>query len=340
MTVIPEAWQNHATMDEKLRDYYQYFSSIMEPWDGPALVTFCDGKSLGAILDRNGLRPCRYYITNDDLLILGSEVGTLDVKPENIRVRGRVSPGKVFLVDFGSKRIVTDEELKKQVVNEFPYSDWLRENKVVLPRNEFSTEEAFAAGNDSRPIRIMSDARLKMFGYTVEHIEILLKPLCVHGVEPLGSMGNDSALAVMSSQPRLLYSYFKQLFAQVTNPAIDSIRESIVMSLTSFIGPQENMLTIQPKHCHRLFLEHPFLTIPQCDDLKNIHEWYPAWKSKVIDITFSVSDSTLHEGILAVCDACEKAVNEGFQFLILSDKGISPERAPIGYATVLPNTTI
>ena len=324
--VMPEAWENHNYMKEDTKNYYKYCASIMEPWDGPALVTFCNGKSLGAMLDRNGLRPCRFYITTEDKLILGSEVGTLPLNPNEIKFKGRLEPGNLFYVDFENKKIINDYELKKQISTEHPYGEWLSNHVVELPKS--SDEEEQISPRIKK--NMMEDPRLKIFGYSVEHIEILLKPLCLDGVEPLGSMGNDSALAVMDSQPRLLYSYFKQLFAQVTNPAIDSIRESIVMSLNSFIGPQGNILKFQAEHCHRLYLEHPFLTIGDCKKIKHINEWHSSWKSIVLNMTFDIN-KTLREGVFELCQEAEKiARSNEYQFIILSDKNSSISHSPMG----------
>ncbi|MEM5948973.1 glutamate synthase central domain-containing protein, partial [Spirochaetia bacterium 38H-sp] len=221
MMMIPEAWQKYK-MDSEKKDFYKYMSCLMEPWDGPASIAFTDGHVIGAVLDRNGLRPSRYYVTDDDIVIMASEVGVLPVEPEKVVKKGRLQPGKMFFVDFVQGRIIDDEEIKKSVATQRPYSEWLREQVIELDELETDKEP-----HGFYPETL--EERLKMFGYTREHLDVILAPMVIDAKEPLGSMGNDSPLAVLSNRPRLMYEYFKQLFAQVTNPAVDSIRESVVM---------------------------------------------------------------------------------------------------------------
>ncbi len=239
MMMIPEAWQNHPTMPLKKRDYYEFQSCLMEPWDGPASILFTDGKVIGAVLDRNGLRPSRYIVTVDDRVILSSEVGVLDLDPSQILVRGRLQPGRMFLVDFQKGRIVEDEEIKEEICGKQPYGKWLKAHRITQEELPVTGEP-----HGFYPQTILE--RLRLFGYTFEHVRLILKPMADTGKEPLGSMGNDTPLACLSDKPRLIYDYFKQLFAQVTNPPIDSIREEVVMSLVSYIGPEKNLLEKPP----------------------------------------------------------------------------------------------
>ena len=234
MMMIPEAWQSDANMAQFKKDFYEYHSAIMEPWDGPASIVFTDGKYIGAVLDRNGLRPSRYYVTHDDKCIMASEVGVLHVEPENVKLKGRLQPGKMFLLDFEQGRLIPDEELKQTIASARPYGDWLADQKIELA--DLSQESA-AHSLDSGNIL----PRMKAFGYTTETMQFMLLPLVTEARDPLGSMGNDSALACLSDKPRMIYDYFKQLFAQVTNPPIDSIREEVVMSLKCFIGTRRQL---------------------------------------------------------------------------------------------------
>jgi glutamate synthase (NADPH/NADH) large chain len=229
MMMIPEAWQNHETMPEDKRAFYEYHSCLMEPWDGPASIVFTDGKYIGAVLDRNGLRPSRYYLTHDDRVIMASEVGVLRIDPNNIKAKGRLQPGRMFLVDFEQGRLIPDEELKHDFANRRPYGDWLSHQRIDLTDLETSSEP-----HGFEPKTLLE--RLQAFGYTVETMQFMLLPLVRELRDPVGSMGNDSCLACLSDKPRMLYDYFKQLFAQVTNPAIDSIREEVIMSLECYIG--------------------------------------------------------------------------------------------------------
>ncbi|MEX2132134.1 MAG: glutamate synthase central domain-containing protein, partial [Pseudohongiellaceae bacterium] len=235
MMMIPEAWQSDNNMAQLKKDFYEYHSAIMEPWDGPASIVFSDGKYIGAVLDRNGLRPSRYYLTHDDKCIMASEVGVLQVDPENVKLKGRLQPGKMFLLDFEQGRLIPDEELKQSIAGKRPYGEWLARQKVNL--GDLSLDSA-AHSLDASDIT----ERMQAFGYTTETMQFMLLPMVTEARDPLGSMGNDSALACLSDKPRMIYDYFKQLFAQVTNPAIDSIREEVVMSLECFIGPEGNLL--------------------------------------------------------------------------------------------------
>jgi glutamate synthase (NADPH/NADH) large chain len=321
MMMVPEAWQKHKHMPDIGSAVYEYMSTIMEPWDGPASISFTDGHVIGALLDRNGLRPSRYYVTHDDMVIMASEVGVLDVPPERVRYKGRLKPGRMFLVNFEEGRIVDDVELKNEIAGRYPYREWLNEQRITL---EDLDDPSHVPDLDESTI---SD-RMRMFGYTVEHVNMLLKPMAEDSKEPLGSMGNDAPLAVLSERPRLIYDYFKQLFAQVTNPPIDSIREDIIMSLASYVGPEQNLLEHSPEHCHRLQIQHPVLKNAELAKLKEMD--HRGWLSKVIDITYDRSEG---EGALQACldrvaREAETAIDDGYSLVILSDRAAGPERVP------------
>jgi glutamate synthase (NADPH/NADH) large chain len=267
--MIPEAWQKKKTLSEARKSFYEYQSTIMEPWDGPASVVFTNGDAIGAVLDRNGLRPSRYYITTDQRVIMASEVGVLPLDNKQIAKKGRLEPGKIFLIDFKQGKLLSDNEVKKPLINAHPYRHWLDENRVKL--KDIST--------DRSPRRYSQElliSKLCSFGYTSETLEFMLKPM-VHDLrDPLGSMGNDSPLAALSDKPRMLSDYFKQLFAQVSNPSIDSIREKIIMSLECYIGPEQNLLSVTEKHAKRLFVENPIITFQDIDAIKNMDLlWFP-----------------------------------------------------------------
>src|SRR5580704_17388615 len=253
MMMIPEAWQEHPTMPEDKRAFYEYHSALQEPWDGPASISFTDGHYIGAVLDRNGLRPSRYYITKDDKVVMASEVGVLAIEPNDVLIKGRLQPGRMFLVDFTKGRIIDDGELKHDVAGRRPYREWLRKQRILLK----DLPEAPVPPHYT-PHALLT--RMQAFGYTIETMHFMLIPLLHEKKDPIGSMGNDAALECLSDQPRMLYDYFKQLFAQVTNPAIDSIREEIIMSLECYIGPEGNLLETTERQCHRLLVPHPILT--------------------------------------------------------------------------------
>jgi glutamate synthase (NADPH/NADH) large chain len=322
MMMIPEAWQNHLAMDASKKSFYKFHSAIMEPWDGPASISFTDGKVIGAVLDRNGLRPSRFYVTKDDVVIMASEVGVMDIPEADIRQKGRLQPGKMFLVDFEQGRIIDDAELKAQIAGQRPYGDWVKRQEVNLADLK-TDKEPHGFSPDT------VEARLKAFGYTEETLEVILKPMAVNGQEPLGSMGNDAPLAVLSDKPRVMYDYFKQLFAQVTNPPIDSIREEIVMSLESYIGPERNLLETTEQHAHRLYLPNPLLTNEQLSVLKHIEA--KGWKTKVIDITYAKSegDTGLVKALDRIAAEAEQSLADGFSLLILSDRAVSQDRVPV-----------
>jgi len=321
MMLIPEAWENDEFMSPEHRAFYQFHASLMEPWDGPAGVLFTDGRWAGAVLDRNGLRPCRYWLTKDDRVVLSSEVGVLDVPPAMVREKGRLQPGRMFLIDFAEGRMIRNEEIKSRVASARPYAEWVAEHRIELsdlPAHE--PAEVDRSGHLDR---------LRVFGYTAEHLRFLLQPMVDEGKDPLGSMGNDAALAVLSERPRLLYDYFKQLFAQVTNPPIDSTREAAVMSLQIPLGPEGNLLETTPEQAERLWLSQPILSEAEMASL--VHLDYRNWQSAVLDITYlrESGPEGLQAAIELVCQQASRWIAEGARILILSDRGAGRERIPM-----------
>jgi glutamate synthase (NADPH/NADH) large chain len=322
MMMIPEAWQNHPTMPEEKRAFYEYHSALQEPWDGPASISFTDGRYIGAVLDRNGLRPSRYYITKDDKVVMASEVGVLDINPSDVKFKGRLQPGRMFLVDFEKGRIVDDDELKVEVARRRPYGEWLRRQRIVL-------DDLPAAPLPRRyePPDLL--ARMQAFGYTTETMGFMLIPLLHEKKDPIGSMGNDAALECLSDQPRMLYDYFKQLFAQVTNPAIDSIREDIIMSLECYVGPEGNLLETTEQQCHRLLVPHPILTNVELAALGHLDRG--GWKTRTIDITYPRSEGTagLEPALDRICAEASQAIADGDSLIVLSDRACSKDRVPV-----------
>ncbi len=323
MMMIPEPWSNHETMDDARKAFYQYHSCLMEPWDGPAAICFTDGRQMGAVLDRNGLRPCRYYVTNDDLCVMASEAGVLDLPPETIREKGRLQPGHMFLVDTVEGRIISDEEIKKQLAGERPYREWLNEHLVKL-------EQLPAAPAVPQPDHATLLHRQIAFGYTFEDQRIILAPMARDGVEAIGSMGNDTPLAVLSNKPRLLYDYFKQLFAQVTNPPIDSIREEIITSAETRLGSEGNLLNPDPLACRRVELKWPVLTNEEFAKIRRLDR--PGFKVGVLPILFRASrgEKGLAKAMEEICHIARRMIeDEEVTILILSDRGVTKDFAPI-----------
>ncbi len=261
--LIPEAWDADSTMQPEKKAFYEYHASLMEPWDGPASVAFTDGRVIGATLDRNGLRPARYLVTHDDMLVMSSETGVLPIKPEDVKFKGRLQPGKMLLADLVEGRIIPDEEIKGKLASRQPYGEWMKENQITLDK---LPEPPRVYG--FHPDDILQ--RQRAFGYTDEDIRMIMTPMAAVGQEPIGSMGTDTPLACLSDKPQPLFHYFKQLFAQVTNPPIDPIREELVMSLTSYIGTERNILDETPQHCHTLKLQHPILTNRDLEKLRRV----------------------------------------------------------------------
>ncbi|MBN1238883.1 MAG: glutamate synthase subunit alpha, partial [Gammaproteobacteria bacterium] len=322
MMMVPEAWQKNELMPANKRAFYEFHSCVMEPWDGPASIAFTDGKYIGAVLDRNGLRPSRYYLTHDDRVIMASEVGVVPVNPANVKAKGRLEPGRMFLVDFEQGRLVPDEELKNDFANRRPYKKWLDEQRISL-------RDVVVEAGERAFDRDTLIPRMQAFGYTTETMQFMLAPLVRELRDPVGSMGNDSALACLSDQPRMPYDYFKQLFAQVTNPPIDSIREEIIMSLECYIGPEANLLETSERQAHRLRLRHPILTNEELHSLKNID--HRGWKSKTIDITFerAEGEGALERALDRICEEAEAATDDGYKLIVLSDRGVGPSRVPV-----------
>jgi glutamate synthase (NADPH/NADH) large chain len=322
MMMIPEAWQKDEQMPQIKRDFYEYHSCLMEPWDGPASIAFTDGTIIGAVLDRNGLRPSRYYLTHDDRVIMASEVGVLPVPPEMVKHKGRLKPGRMFLIDFEQGRMIPDAELKNEIASRRPYGTWLREQRLKLRELPVNGD---AHGFD--PDALLP--RMQAFGYTSETMDFMLRPMVEEKRDPVGSMGNDTALAVLSEQPRLIYDYFKQLFAQVTNPPIDSIREEVIMAIECYIGPEGNLLSTTPQHAHRLRIPHPILTNEEVAALKTIEE--RGWRSKIIDITWARSEGAdgLQQALERIRREAEQAVDDGYSLIILTDRAIGKERIPV-----------
>jgi glutamate synthase (NADPH/NADH) large chain len=321
MMMIPEAWQSDVNMDQVKKDFYEFHSALMEPWDGPASIVFTDGHYIGAVLDRNGLRPSRYYVTHDDKVIMGSEVGVVDVDPANVKLKGRLQPGKMFLLDFEQGRLIPDEELKQSICGKRPYGEWLARQKVTLNDIKSGSAAHSLDGKDTLQ-------RMQAFGYTTETMQFMLIPMVTEARDPLGSMGNDSALACLSDKPRMIYDYFKQLFAQVTNPPIDSIREEVVMSLQCFCGPEGNLLESSEEQVHRLSLQHPILSNQELTDIKMMDtRKFSSW---VIDITYDKSEPDGFMNALdRICAEATGAISNGYSFIILSDRQTSATRIPL-----------
>ncbi|HBG04436.1 MAG: glutamate synthase subunit alpha [Geobacteraceae bacterium GWC2_58_44] len=322
MMMIPEPWENHESMSPKLRAFYQYHACLMEPWDGPAALAFTDGRYIGAVLDRNGLRPLRYCVTSDGLVIMASEAGVLPVEPERILQKGRVQPGRMFLVDLDQGRIVPDHEIKEQLASEKPYAEWLEDNQLPL------AELPQPAGE---PLREQTPLiqRQQALGYSFEDLRVILEPMARDGVQPLGSMGSDTPLAVLSDRPQLLYNYFKQLFAQVTNPPIDPIREELITSTTTLLGSEENLLEPTPQSARLVRLEQPFLTDSELEKLRGI-DW-SGFSSQTLSLLFPAGGGpgSLEKALDLLFKAADAAVAKGHNILILSDRGISRQNAAI-----------
>ena len=321
LMMVPEAWQNDKEMSKSKKAFYEYFSNVMEPWDGPASIAFTDGRYIGAVLDRNGLRPSRYYITHDDRVIMASEVGVVDVETNNVKTKGRLRPGKMFLIDFDKGELVDDDEIKEDFASKNPYEIWLKEQQILL-----SDLKKYDDTHGFFPETLVN--RLQAFGYSTETLKFMLLPLVTELRDPVGSMGNDSALACLSDQSRIIYDYFKQLFAQVTNPAIDSIREEVVMSLSCSIGPEGNLLTNKAENANRLIIDHPILTNEEMSSLIQCN--HRGWTSKTIDITYDINEGHSLDLMLdSICQQSTQAINDGHSLVILSDRKISANRNAI-----------
>ncbi|MGV3768243.1 MAG: glutamate synthase large subunit [Chitinophagaceae bacterium] len=323
MMLIPEAWDGNDQMDPVKKAFYEYHASIMEPWDGPASISFTDGKMIGATLDRNGLRPSRYCVTNDDRVIMASETGALPIDQSTIIEKGRLQPGKMFVVDMEQGRIISDDELKHTICSQKPYGDWLNQYKIRLDELDEPRVTFTHLSDDS------VQKYQKAFGYSTEDIETILKPMALDGKEPVGSMGTDVPLAVLSDQPQHLTSYFKQLFAQVTNPPIDPIRERLVMSLVAYVGNNGNLLNESPMHCHTLALPNPILSSKELEKLRSIDTGL--FQAKTLQCYFRADGKagSLKKGLDRLCRYAVDAVEDGFEVIVLTDRAIDSEHAPI-----------
>jgi glutamate synthase domain-containing protein 2/glutamate synthase domain-containing protein 1/glutamate synthase domain-containing protein 3 len=322
LMMIPEPWQNNDTMDPELRAFYEYHSSLMEPWDGPASLAFTDGTVIGAVLDRNGLRPSRYYVTKDDLVVMASEVGVLDIPAEDVLVKERLHPGRIFLVDTAQGRIIADDELKHELARQRPYAQWLQEH--LIPIEDLDPAPFLPPPDHETVLR-----RQQAFGYTQEDIELLLGPMARGAEEPIGSMGTDTPLAVLSQRPRLLYDYFKQLFAQVTNPPLDAIREELVTSMESTIGPERNLLLPEPESCRQIVVKYPIIDNDQVAKLRHID--MPGFRSVTLPMLYNPAEggAGLEKAMDRLREQAQEAVAAGHTIVILSDRGVTDKLAPI-----------
>src|SRR5258705_1175432 len=321
MMMIPEPWTKHESMSDEKKAFYEYHSCLMEPWDGPASIAFTDGKISGAVLDRNGLRASRYYVMKDDLVIMASEVGVLDVPPDRVLQKGRLQPGRMLLIDTELGRIVTDEELKQKIATERPYRLWLNQHFIPLE----SLPDAPIQKPDHKPVL----QRQQAFGYTFEDVRIVMLPMARDAVQPLGSMGTDTPLAVLSNKPQLLYNYFKQLFAQVTNPPIDPIREENITSTETMIGSEGTLLKPTPASCRMIKLEHPILTNDELEKLRHVDR--PGFKAITLPILFNAEEGAkgLETAMEKLFASADRAIHDSVNILVLSDRGMDASHAPI-----------
>lgn len=323
MMMIPEPWSNHESMSDAKKAFYEYHSTLMEPWDGPASIVFTDGAVVGAVLDRNGLRPSRYYVTKDDMVVMASEVGVLDIPAENILQKSRLQPGRMFLVDTVEGRIIADEEIKNAYANEHPYREWL--DKYLVSLNDIPAAPGIAEPDSHTQVL----QRQHAFGYTFETLRVLMAPMAKNGVEALGAMGDDAPVAVLSDQSQLLYSYFRQLFAQVTNPPLDAIREELVTATEVMMGTEQNILVAKPENCHQIKLKNPILSNEDLAKIRHLNR--DGFKVATLPMLFPI-----HEGATGLERALDKlfaqadeAIKTGVNILILSDRGVTAELAPI-----------
>jgi len=325
LMMIPEAWENHETMSQEQRDFYRFHAAMMEPWDGPASVAFTDGEVIGAVLDRNGLRPSRYWVTDDDMVVMASEVGVIDIEPSKVVAKGRLQPGKMFLIDTREGRIVADDEIKAGLASLHPYGEWLQAGMIELAGLPNREHVVFSHDSVLR--------RQQMFGYTHEELKILLTPMASTGGEALGSMGTDTPLAVLSERPRLLFDYFKQLFAQVTNPPLDAIREEVVTAVSSSVGPEANLLAPGPESCRQLALPFPIIDNDELAKIIHINDdgTHPGLQAKVLSGLYRVADGGegLRTALDRVCAQASEAIEGGARIIVLSDRNADSIDAPI-----------
>src|SRR5204862_5840145 len=313
MMMIPEPWTKHESMSDEKKAFYEYHSCLMEPWDGPASIAFTDGKKIGAVLDHNGLRPSRYYVTKDDLVIMASEVGVLDIPPDRVLLKGRLQPGRMLLVDTEEGRIIDDEELKSRLATEYPYGQWVGDNLIAL---------------DSIPSRVVPAeldtatvlARQQAFGYSNEDLSLLLSPMALDKNEAVGSMGTDTPLAILSERPQLLYNYFKQLFAQVTNPPVDAIREELVTSMYTYLGREGNLLEETPRHAHLIKLKYPVISNEELEKLREVAAG--DLRAVTLPMLFNVAEGEegMKRSLEELLINAAQAVKDGASIVILSDR--------------------
>ena len=323
MMMIPEAWEKHTDIEPARKSFYEYHSMLMEAWDGPAAVIFTDGSLVGATLDRNGLRPGRYIITEDGLVVLASEIGVADIEPSKIVRKGRLQPGKMFLVDTAAGRIIEDDEIKAEIAASEPWEEWLGENRINL--RDLPEREHIAHTPSS------VNRRQRTFGYTEEELKILLKPMAIAGAEPLGSMGSDTPIAAISDRPRLLFDYFVQQFAQVTNPPLDAIREEVVTSLSTGIGPERNLLSAGPSHAQQVIIDFPALSNDELAKIKHIDEIPGSGEAFVVQGLYKIADGAeaLEQRLAKINEEVDEAISNGATYLILSDRNSNRDMAPI-----------
>jgi len=331
--LIPAAWERNNLLTEKVRAFHKYHTCLIEPWDGPAAIVFTDGQRIGAVLDRNGLRPCRYIVTKKDFVVMASEVGVLDIAPSDILYSGRLEPGKTFFIDTQAGCIIEDSQIKKELSSAKPYKQWVKENILELDSLADKLENNGLQPNSQshKPVKkdkVNTIVQLKAFGYTREDLKTIIKPMAETGQEPVGSMGNDTPHAILSVKPQLLFSYFKQLFAQVTNPAIDPIREELVMSLSSYLGPEKNILSDGAGHCHKLLVSRPVLSDTELEKIRKINK--NGFKTRTISLLFKVTERIDFSKVLKrIFREAEGAIRKGYTFIILSDRGVSQNYASI-----------
>src|SRR5688572_10851196 len=319
LMMVPEAWQNNTLMDADLRAFYEYHACLMEPWDGPASIAFTNGSMIGAVLDRNGLRPSRYYVTKDDLVIMASEVGALPVDPANVAKKWRLQPGKIFLVDMKGGRIVDDNEIKRELVDRRPWRRWIEENMSDL-------DSLPSPSKVHQPDHDILMVRQHAFRYTVEDLKMIMAPMAVLGAEAIGSMGTDTPLACLSEKPQLLYSYFRQLFAQVTNPPLDAIREELVTSMYTYLGREGNLLEETPRHAHLIKLKYPVISNEELEKLREVS--VGNFKPVTLPMLFNVAEGEegMKRSLEELLVRAAEAVKEGASIVILSDRGVDADR--------------
>ncbi|HLF18947.1 MAG TPA: glutamate synthase large subunit [Candidatus Omnitrophota bacterium] len=322
LMMIPEAWEGHESMPAEKKAFYEYHACLMEPWDGPASIAFSDGRYIGAVLDRNGLRPSRYLVTKDDLVVMASETGVLPIPADRIKMKWRLQPGKMFLVDTEAGRIIDDEEVKREYATKKPYAQWIKEQMIDLSE---LPEPKNVHGLDEKTLL----ARQRAFGYTIEDIKLLLEPMATQGAEATGSMGDDTPLAVLSRKPRLLYDYFKQLFAQVTNPPVDAIREEVIMAENVHLGPEGNLLDETPEHAHRLRIPRPIIANEELEKIAHVKKG--ALRAKKFKMLFKAEDARagLEKALEELFLEVDAAIEKGYSVIVLSDRGVNKKNIPM-----------